>query len=79
MCCYEDHVNRTVHLALMRGDLQGGVVPLVRVHVKDTLRDAVGIQNELLGWPLRSAMQRVAKDGQGVVVHLCGPRRQPVT
>ena len=22
MCCYEDHVNRTVHLALVRGELQ---------------------------------------------------------
>jgi 3,4-dihydroxy 2-butanone 4-phosphate synthase / GTP cyclohydrolase II len=70
MLCYEDHVNRTVHLALVRGKLDGDQIPLVRVHVKDTLRDAVGIQNELLGWPLRSAMQRIAKDGQGVVVIL---------
>ncbi|HEY6643607.1 bifunctional 3,4-dihydroxy-2-butanone-4-phosphate synthase/GTP cyclohydrolase II [Povalibacter sp.] len=70
MMCYEDHVNRTVHLALVRGKLDNGKVPLVRVHLKDTLRDAVGIQNELLGWPLRSAMQRVANDGQGVVVIL---------
>ena len=70
MLCYEDHVNRTVHLALVRGKLDGDKIPLVRVHVKDTLRDAVGVQNELLGWPLRSAMQRVAKDGAGVVVIL---------
>jgi 3,4-dihydroxy 2-butanone 4-phosphate synthase/GTP cyclohydrolase II len=70
MYCYEDHVNRTVHLALTRGDLKSSAAPLVRVHVKDTLRDAVGVQSELLGWPLRSAMQRVAQDGQGVVVIL---------
>ncbi|MBB6091541.1 3,4-dihydroxy 2-butanone 4-phosphate synthase/GTP cyclohydrolase II [Povalibacter uvarum] len=70
MICFEDHVNRTVHLALVRGDMAASKVPLVRVHVKDTLRDAVGIQNEMLGWPLRSAMQRVAKDGHGVVVIL---------
>jgi len=70
LCCYEDHVNRTVHLALIRGELKAGGVPLVRVHVKDTLRDDVGVQNELLGWPLRSAMQRVAQDGHGVVVIL---------
>jgi 3,4-dihydroxy 2-butanone 4-phosphate synthase/GTP cyclohydrolase II len=69
MYCYEDHVNRTVHLALVRGALKSGV-PLVRVHVKDTLRDAVGVRNEVLGWPLRSAMQRVADDGNGVVVLL---------
>ncbi len=69
MICYEDHVNRTVHIALVRGELASGV-PLVRVHVKDTLRDAVGIQNERLGWPLRSAMARIAKDGHGVVIIL---------
>jgi 3,4-dihydroxy 2-butanone 4-phosphate synthase/GTP cyclohydrolase II len=68
--CYEDHVNRTVHLALVRGDLSSGRVPLIRVHVKDTLRDAVGVHNELLGWPLRSAMRRVAQEDVGVIVLL---------
>jgi 3,4-dihydroxy 2-butanone 4-phosphate synthase / GTP cyclohydrolase II len=70
MCCFEDHVNRTVHLALVRGDLTGATAPLVRVHLKDTLRDVVGIRDDLLGWPLRSAMQRIAKEGVGVVVIL---------
>ena len=70
LVCYEDHVNRTVHLALVRGDLNAGRVPLVRVHVKDTLRDIVGVQSELLGWPLRSAMRRIASDGLGIVVLL---------
>lgn len=70
MYCYEDHVNRTVHLALVRGDLKECDSPLVRVHLKDTLRDAVGVRSELLGWPLRSAMQRVAQEGHGAVVIL---------
>jgi 3,4-dihydroxy 2-butanone 4-phosphate synthase/GTP cyclohydrolase II len=59
-----------VHLALVRGALEPNDVPLVRVHVKDTLRDAVGIQHEQLGWPLRVAMQRIAKEGHGIVVIL---------
>jgi 3,4-dihydroxy 2-butanone 4-phosphate synthase/GTP cyclohydrolase II len=70
MFCYEDHVNRTVHLALVCGPLQPGDVPLVRVHLKDTLRDVIGVRDELLGWPLRAAMQRVAQEGQGIVVIL---------
>ncbi len=70
MCCYEDHVNRTVHLALVAGELDGETVPLVRVHLKDTLGDVVGIRNPALGWPLRSAMQRIAQEGAGVVVIL---------
>src|SRR5690606_34311347 len=70
MCCYEDHVNRTVHLALVAGELDGDKLPLVRVHLKDTLGDVVGIRNPALGWPLRSAMRRIADEGAGVVVIL---------
>jgi 3,4-dihydroxy 2-butanone 4-phosphate synthase/GTP cyclohydrolase II len=70
MFCYEDHVNRTVHLALVAGDLEDKRVPLVRVHLKDTLGDVVGIRDHALGWPLRSAMQRIAQEGHGVIVIL---------
>src|SRR6188474_3300002 len=35
--CYEDHVNSTVHLALVRGELDPQQAPLVRVHLKDTI------------------------------------------
>ena len=70
MCCYEDHVNRTVHLALIRGDLKPDSIPLVRVHLKDTLRDVVGIKDEMLGWPIRSAIQRIAKEPVGIVIVL---------
>jgi 3,4-dihydroxy 2-butanone 4-phosphate synthase / GTP cyclohydrolase II len=70
MFCYEDHVNRTVHLALVAGDLEDKRVPLVRVHLKDTLGDVVGIRDHTLGWPLRSAMARIAKEGHGVIVIL---------
>jgi 3,4-dihydroxy 2-butanone 4-phosphate synthase / GTP cyclohydrolase II len=68
--CYEDHVNRTVHIALVKGDLNSSVPPLVRVHIKDTLRDVVGVHNERLGWPLRAAMRRVAAESSGVIVIL---------
>jgi 3,4-dihydroxy 2-butanone 4-phosphate synthase / GTP cyclohydrolase II len=70
LCCYEDHVNKTVHIALVKGDLNSTLPPLVRVHIKDTLRDVVGVKSEKLGWPLRAAMHRVAKEDSGVVVIL---------
>ena len=70
MYCYEDHVNRTVHLALVAGELDADRVPLVRVHLRDTLGDVVGIHDTALGWPLRSAMQRIAAEGHGVIVLL---------
>ena len=70
LCCYEDHVNKTVHIALVKGDLNSAEPPLVRVHINHTLRDAVGVSNENLGWPLRAAMRRVARESSGAVVIL---------
>jgi 3,4-dihydroxy 2-butanone 4-phosphate synthase/GTP cyclohydrolase II len=70
LCCYEDHVNKTVHIALVKGDLNSALPPLVRVHIKDTLRDVLGVNSEKLGWPLRAAMRRVAREESGVVVIL---------
>jgi 3,4-dihydroxy 2-butanone 4-phosphate synthase/GTP cyclohydrolase II len=74
MCCYEDHVNRDVHVALVCGSLTGARPPLVRVHITDTLRDLIGIQADR-GRPLRAAMRRIAEDGNGAIVIL----RQPET
>jgi 3,4-dihydroxy 2-butanone 4-phosphate synthase/GTP cyclohydrolase II len=70
LSCYEDHVNKTVHIALVKGDLNSDLPPLVRVHINDTLRDVVGVRNERLGWPLHAAMRRVASEPSGVVVIL---------
>ncbi len=70
LICYEDHVSRNVHLALVHGELSGKEPPLVRVHIQDTLGDVVGIQNQRLGWPLRAAMKQIAAAGNGVVVIL---------
>jgi 3,4-dihydroxy 2-butanone 4-phosphate synthase/GTP cyclohydrolase II len=75
--CYEDHVNGTVHPALVRGTLRPDGVPLVRVHLKDTVRDVVGVREEGLSWTLRSAMERIAREGEGVVV-LLRPHESPL-
>ncbi|MBW7931931.1 MAG: 3,4-dihydroxy-2-butanone-4-phosphate synthase, partial [Gammaproteobacteria bacterium] len=73
LCCYEDHVNRHVHLALVHGELSAGALPLVRVHVQDTIGDVLGVKNPQLGWPLRAAMRRIVAEGNGVVVLLRYP------
>jgi 3,4-dihydroxy 2-butanone 4-phosphate synthase/GTP cyclohydrolase II len=63
-------VNSDVHLALARGRLDGPEVPLVRVHVADTLRDLIGIRAKSRAWTLRAAMNKIAQVGNGVVVIL---------
>jgi 3,4-dihydroxy 2-butanone 4-phosphate synthase/GTP cyclohydrolase II len=73
MICFEDHINRTVHLALVRGEIDAARPTLVRVHRQNTLGDVIGIQDHRLGWPLDDALRRVAEAESGVVVIL----RQP--
>jgi 3,4-dihydroxy 2-butanone 4-phosphate synthase/GTP cyclohydrolase II len=70
LVCFEDHISRNVHAALVKGDISGEPPPLVRVHVQDTLADVLGVNNSRLGWPLRSAIKTIAEDGRGVVVIL---------
>lgn len=70
MVCYDDRVNQAVHVALVKGDLSQVENPLVRVHLQDTLGDVIGVQSRSLGWPLDSAIERIAKEGAGVVVLL---------
>ena len=70
MLCYDDHINRAVHVALVKGKLESVDAPLVRVHLQDTLGDVVGVKSRSLGWPLHSAIERIAKEKAGVVVLL---------
>jgi len=70
MYCYDDHVNRAVHVALVKGDLEKAELPLVRVHLQDTLGDVIGAQSQSLGWPLHSAIERIAQEDAAVIVVL---------
>ncbi len=72
LCAYEDRGSHAVHLALARGRLDGPDAPLVRVHVADTLRDALGLSGDGRSWTLRRALERVAAVPNGVVVILRG-------
>jgi 3,4-dihydroxy 2-butanone 4-phosphate synthase/GTP cyclohydrolase II len=70
MICFEDHINREVHLALVLGAIDARAPTLVRVHRQDTLSDVVGVRDPRLGWPLRDAMRHIASEGHGVIVIL---------
>ena len=70
MYCYDDHVNRAVHVALVKGSLDGAENPLVRVHLQDTLGDVIGVQSRSLGWPLHGAIERIAREETAVIVLL---------
>src|SRR6516165_4791947 len=67
---YQDEVSQEVHVALAHGRLEGHEIPLVRVHVADTMRDLLGVRGVARAWTLRAAMQRIIEAGNGVVVVL---------
>lgn len=70
---YEDEVDKVVHLALVKGEIDPDEPTLVRVHVRNTLSDALTIRHPEFGWPLSSALKLVAEEGRGVVVVLRKP------
>ena len=70
MLCFEDHVNRAVHLALVRGTIDPKTPVLVRVHRQETLTDVVGVHDRSLHRSLRDAMRVVAEQNHGVIVIL---------
>ncbi len=74
---YRDRVEGFVHVALARGRLDGPDVPLVRVHVADTLRDVLGVRGDPRAWTLRAALERIARAQHGVVV-LLRERQSPL-
>lgn len=67
---YQDAVDSTVHLALVKGQVDPNEPTLVRVHLRNTLSDMIGAESDQFGWPLRRAMKRVADEGGGVIVVL---------
>ncbi len=74
---YQDSIDRQLHFALVKGAISGEQPALVRVHVRNLLSDMLGAQWPDLGWPLRDALGRVAREpGAGVVVIL-GHREEP--
>ena len=69
LAAFQDVVSNDIHLALVKGEISPEHPTLVRVHVQNSLCDLFETTREC-GWPLRAAMDRVASEGQGVIVVL---------
>jgi len=69
---YESTLDGTEHLAFVRGAIQGEEDVLVRVHSECLTGDVFGSLRCDCGPQLAEAMQRIAKEGLGVVVYLRG-------
>jgi len=65
-----DLVDDKLHYALVKGEIDAAEPVLVRVQTLNTLRDVLGtrLPDEKPGWSYRRAMERIAREGKGVVV-----------
>lgn len=68
---YWDSARNERHFALVKGVIQPDKTTLVRVHVGNAARDLMGIVSDdqtRKPWTLPAAMQKIAAEGQGVLV-----------
>ncbi|OGX40377.1 MAG: bifunctional 3,4-dihydroxy-2-butanone 4-phosphate synthase/GTP cyclohydrolase II [Omnitrophica WOR_2 bacterium RIFCSPHIGHO2_02_FULL_68_15] len=70
LVAYESIVDKDYHIALIMGDLSPGKSTLVRVHSECFTGDTLGSQRCDCGEQLEAAMERIAKEGHGVVLYM---------
>lgn len=70
LVAYQDCIDNELHLALVMGEIDRELPTLVRVHMQNTLCDLFSTSHESCSWPLQNAMQRIAREGKGVIVVL---------
>ncbi len=69
LIAYEDAIDKELHLAIVKGEINSDEPTAVRVHLQNTLHDSLcGITGR--GWPIQDVMQKINEIGQGVIVFL---------
>jgi len=67
---YENEINGDVHLAMVMGNVATEEPVLVRVHTENVTCDMFGSTVDDTGYQLRTALEKIAAAGQGVVLYL---------
>ncbi len=70
LICYEDVITSETHLALMKGEIKKGDVPLVRVHSECLTGDVFSSQRCDCGPQLRAAMKLIQEEGKGLILYM---------
>ncbi len=73
LVAYRSTLDRELHYALVRGALDGAEPPLVRVHVRNPLTDALHLKRADFGVSVHAALAAIARAGNGAVVILSEP------
>jgi 3,4-dihydroxy 2-butanone 4-phosphate synthase/GTP cyclohydrolase II len=70
LIAYRDEIAHTIHLALLKGEINPAIETLVRVHEPLSVIDLLDIHNDSHSWSIHDAIQMVSEVGQGVIVLL---------
>lgn len=70
MKVFRDTLHNRHHVALLKGTLHADVPTMVRVHSECLTGDAFGSKHCDCGTQLKLAMQRIEKEGSGVLLYL---------
>lgn len=75
MRIYVNKIEYSEHVALIKGDVASSEPTLVRMHALDILHDVLGDTYDTKATDLHAAMQRIDKEGKGIIVLLREPKR----
>src|SRR3546814_1750596 len=64
---YQDTIDNTVHLAMVKGNLDATTPTLIRVHLRNTLQDVLGVEHEDFAWPLRRRSEEHTSELQSLM------------
>jgi len=76
LICFEDHIHRKIHFALIKGEINPDEPTLVRVHLQDVFTDVLDIESKMLGLSFNKAMEFFSDKQSGVLI-LLGYHQEP--
>jgi 3,4-dihydroxy 2-butanone 4-phosphate synthase / GTP cyclohydrolase II len=76
LICYEDHIHKRIHFALIKGEVKPNESTLVRVHLQDVFTDILDVESKMLGLSFDKAMKFFTDKDSGVLV-LLGYHQEP--
>ena len=76
LSAWTDTIFNNLHLAFVKGDIASSDVPLVRVHVPNTLHDLVGLEEFGERLDIRKALARIGQEPCAVLI-LIGNNQDP--
>ena len=71
LVAYQDSLEKNMHLAMIKGDIDASIPIFVRVHIQNPICDLTSNLKKDCGWPIRDVLSRISKEERGVVVILC--------